>query len=350
MESRIKERILWVDILRICAMLGVISIHVGSSIDLSKLSSFDRSIVQHMGDPLNCCVPIFYMLSGMLMLQQEPDIKRLFTNKIPRLIAAIVIRLALIISLILLVALMGYVVYGREFRSDVFDNFSSRENSFLYCLIGLYLVVPFLYKICQNRKMEEYFLILSFLFSVCIPMIEMIKPISSVTTRVFGYLNVYLPVGYPMLFVLGHYLYTYWFSKIENHKVMVTAAMILGIIADIFIRANGIKWIQANVVPYVSLCELIITVPIFCFFGTVVSKWNIRSERLCALIRHMGRNSIAVFVLHWVVINFIGCIGIIPSAGHYIIGRLVEVVAVFVVCYLLSLLWEKIPVLKKVIL
>ena len=343
------DRILWVDLLRICAMLGVISIHVGSSIDWSTLSSIDHSVMQHMGDALNCCVPLFYMLSGMLMLQKEPNIRRIYTNKIPRLIAAIVIRLVLIASLILIVALMGFVVYGREFRREVFDNFASRDNSFLYCLIGLYLVEPVLYKICQSKKLEEYFLILSFFFSICVPIVESAEPLSWLTKHVFGYLNVYLPVGYPMLFVLGHYIYKYWFLKISNHKGVVTVSMIISIMADIFIRSNNIGWIQASVVPYVSLCELIIAVPIFCFFGTIISCWEPHSLIIINTIKHMGKNSIAIFVLHWVTINLFGVIGIVPSAGHYFMGRIIEVVAVYIMCYLISLIWERIPILRKVI-
>lgn len=102
-------------------------------------------------------------------------------------------------------------------------------------------------------------------------------------------------------------------------------------------------------VPYVGLSELVVSVPVFCFFGVVVSKWDINSPKLRGVITHMGENGIAIFVLHWSVINFIRAFGIMPDEGHFLIGRQLWTIIVYTISYGLSLLWERIPVFRKVI-
>lgn len=70
-QKRCNERIIWIDLLRIVAMLGVVSIHVCSSFSWDDLPDFDRKVIEITGLPLNACVPLFFMMSGMLMLEKK---------------------------------------------------------------------------------------------------------------------------------------------------------------------------------------------------------------------------------------------------------------------------------------
>ena len=335
--------------MRICSMWGVICIHVGSSVVQPIKGTVQYIVFLIQGMPLNCCVPLFYMMSGMLILQKTPDLKAIWTRKIPRLVAAIIMRLIFIAIVILTVAFMGYIVYGRPFRWEVFKDFATRDNIFLYSLIGLYVISPFLYFVCLDKKYEEYFLLLSLFFSIIVPTLQKVTAISLITTHIFSNMSVFLPLGYSLLFVLGHYLAKYIFPKIANYKFIVTVLMIIGIAADYIIRINSITWLQTGTVSYGSLCELVICIPIFCFFGVVVSCWNPQKENFVKLIQHMGRNSIAIFVLHWAVINLDRAVGINPSCGYYLIGRPMETTFIFLICYGISLIWERIPFLNKII-
>lgn len=344
-----KYRILWVDLLKIFAMLEVISVHVCACFSWDDLSDFDRKMIEITGLPLHGCVTFFFLMSGMLLLDKKPNIKRLWTSRISRLVAAIIIRLVLIVTLMVAVAVTGCIVYSHPFPVEIFDDFQSNDNMFLYSMIAIYIVYPFLYDICQDRKKEEYFLLLSFIFSVIIPILKTIPATSFITSHIAGQMNEYFPFGIPLIFVLGHWLYRYVFPVLERfNKWLLLFFAFAGVILNILIR-EYVPFLTANEVAYVGFCELVICVPIFCFFGVVVSKWDIKNDRVKNLIFHMGENGIAIFVLHWTVINFIRACGVMPDQGHFLIGRPLWTAIVYMVSFWLSLIWEKMPILNKVI-
>lgn len=344
-----KDRIIWIDLLRIVAMLGVVSIHVCSCFSWDDISAYDRRILEITGLPLNSCVPYFFLMSGMLMLDRKPDLKRIWTSRIPRLVAAIIIRLVLIVALMLAVAITGCIAYKHPFPIEIFNDFQNNDNMFLYNMIAVYIIYPFLYDICQDRKKEEYFLLISFVFSIIVPILKAVPATSFIVTHIVGQMYEYFPIGAPLLFVGGHWLYKYIFPILEGlNKWIISVAAILGIILDMLIR-EFIPVLATNEVPYVGLSELVICIPVFCFFGVVVSKWEIKSAKVKDLIAHMGENGIAIFVVHWTVINFIRACGVMPDQGHFLIGRPLWTVIVYAISFALSLIWEKIPVLNKVI-
>ena len=69
-EKPSETRTIWVDILRIIATWGVISIHGKSSysLELGSIKWMESSII---GFAFTFCVPVFLMLSGMLTLKKK---------------------------------------------------------------------------------------------------------------------------------------------------------------------------------------------------------------------------------------------------------------------------------------
>lgn len=78
-----KNRILWVDILRIIATWGVISIHGKSCYDF-EIGSYKWVEYCIIGFVFTFCVPAFLMLSGMLTLCREPSIRETVLKRVPR--------------------------------------------------------------------------------------------------------------------------------------------------------------------------------------------------------------------------------------------------------------------------
>lgn len=97
---------------------------------------------------------------------------------------------------------------------------------FLLVTIGLYMLTPFLRKICLDRRTQEYFLVLWALFEL-LP--EMLSHLFPNFENVFFWLGkdklqLNLVFGYAGYFVLGHYLTTYELSRRARRASYVLAA------------------------------------------------------------------------------------------------------------------------------
>ena len=288
------------------------------------------------------------MMSGMLLIDREPDVKKIWTSRIPRFVFAILFRL-LFFSMVVLAGIFAqYFMYGIPINFRAFDHFENMDNTFLYCIIGLYIIYPFIHDFCKSRERELYFIMLSVCFTSLIPMLENISKISSVIIHVNDSMNMYFPIGYSMFFVMGHYLYKYFFPRIEGHSCRLTIIMIISIAFNCIARYSG--WpVMATKVSYGSISEFLMCSSVFCFFGTVVSKWDIHNIALVSTINKVGKAGMSVFILHWAVVSLIRTAGIMPSAGHFLVGIPLWTTIVYVICYYLGKVWMRIPFLNKII-
>lgn len=86
-----KSRTLYLDYLRVIALLGTILLHT-SVIDWQKypVTSFNWQTFNFFDSCVRFCVPIFVMISGALFLDpdREIDNKRLFTHNILRIVTS----------------------------------------------------------------------------------------------------------------------------------------------------------------------------------------------------------------------------------------------------------------------
>lgn len=103
MEKR--ERLIWVDLLRITATWGVISIH-GKSCYEFEIGTYRWVEYGIISFAFTFCVPVFLMLSGYLSLQRQVSIEDTVKRKVPRII------LMKLVSLFLCAFSGGYMHYS----------------------------------------------------------------------------------------------------------------------------------------------------------------------------------------------------------------------------------------------
>lgn len=166
-----KKRIIWIDIIRVICTWGVICIHTRAD-DFNELPRFTYkwNMSAFWGIPWVCCVPIFLMLSGMLILRAEhaPSFANIFGKKIPRLVGAKVFQV--MIWIIMSLALFFYA--HESDMSEMLKRALTYDGAlyFLMILIGCYLITPLIWDFCHNKKLEEYFIILGIVCSIGIPL------------------------------------------------------------------------------------------------------------------------------------------------------------------------------------
>ena len=219
-----KNRIIYLDLLRIFAIISVVLFHViKHNWNVLDVNSNDWFIYNIFYPILKWNVPIFVMISGALFLNKKQDIKILYKKNILRI-------LSIFIIWSLIYAIYTFINDG-NLNEAVQTFFKGYYHLwFLYLIIGLYILVPILRKIIENENITKYFLILSGIFTFIVPMIITVIKIISINAgetaqSIVDNLNINMFIGYTFYFVLGYYL-----NNIKINKKTIRYVSIVGII------------------------------------------------------------------------------------------------------------------------
>lgn len=353
-----KERVQWIDLLRIVATWGVISIHGKSCYEFS-IGTREWVECNVLGYAFTFCVPVFLMLSGYLTLDKRITIKATFTKRILRVL------LMKIVSMLLCFVAGAFVA--------MLENSNIKEGginalrgwgygtSYLSILAGCYLVVPLIFEFVKEKKNEEYFLVLSAIFCFVVPTfvdLDYIKDmVPSYVTAVMKWVDfgeVFVPAGALSLFVLGHYL-----GRIAENITKKQA--IIFFLFGFCIWVGSSMWQTANpdianVISamrygryygsYVSPFVTLYSASVFVFFKVFFSDLNKKGEK--NYFEHLGRNSVMIFLLHGIIINLVRPHIPVFWCRSFIFETIIDVSLYFIIGYLLSLILEHIPILNKI--
>ena len=162
-----KERVIFIDLLRITSIIAVVILHVSAvrwySIDVT---SKNWLILNIYDSAVRWCVPIFIMISGIFFLNLDKQInyKRLYGKYILRIV------LVLIITSFFYYFFIG-VIEGNEINIEFIKNtvllFLQGEVRyhlwFMYVIIGLYILTPILRGVIKGSEKGdiEYFIFIS---------------------------------------------------------------------------------------------------------------------------------------------------------------------------------------------
>lgn len=197
-----KERIVYLDILRVICGFFVIVLHVSSqnwsSVDVN---SFTWDVFNFFESLTRFTVPVFVMISGSLFLNNSMNItvKNLYKKNILRLVTAY-------IGWSFIYAVCLHIGSWNGIRSFVVDVINGYYHMwFVPMMIGLYILVPVLRMITADKKVMQYFIVISVFFCFFVPV--MLKlPILSKFNFFYENMNLYFQLGYVSYFVLGSFL------------------------------------------------------------------------------------------------------------------------------------------------
>jgi len=215
-QSALNHRILSFDVLRIIAAFAVVMLHVSTEGFLGCFPSDEWEIGNIYDSISRWCVPVFFMISGALFLNQDKkiSIKTLITKNLLRIVY------------IFLFWSFCYALYN----SIICNSFNLLEIIrltlkgpvhfwFLKVLIGLYVAVPILRAITRDKRLEEYVILVAVLTAFIIPMlitaIGLFDELAGESVQKYyrGF-EIRIASGYVGYFVLGHYLNTYQLSNV----------------------------------------------------------------------------------------------------------------------------------------
>ena len=233
-----RENIGWVDVLRIVAIFMMIVSHCCDGF----VSQFDTNRANFLtgaltGSAMRACVPLFAMLTGVLLLPVLTDMKSFYKKRIGRILIPLIFWS--VVSPLLFYAYFNFInpatanpsvdLAGHTLKAEglkivtfIFNfNYDTTPLWYLYMLIGLYLIMPLVSPWIQKATQSELKLFLMIWgITLIIPYVEMVAPFLGYTGN-YGSMGIlgesfwnkygtfYYMSGFLGYLILGYYLVKY---------------------------------------------------------------------------------------------------------------------------------------------
>lgn len=343
-----------IDLLRIVSALSVVVLHVsGQYIMNYDVGSLSFRLSNFMNSVSRFGVPVFVMISGALFLSRKKEIP---THKI---------WLTYILRLLIVYGVWSFAYY--VFQSVYFWHFdfwrhgivrtvlgcvyASDHFWFLFMIMGLYAMVPFLRTWVQNASPKEldYFMILYVVFqilretavaltdkSLLLELLDMAKIIE---------LSFYL--GY---FILGYIVCTHGVSKTVKRFLYVSYP--IGVIVN-FLVSDRMSIAQnsysAGIYDSFGVFTFLHTLAIFVFFTDHFFHVDWSAKRL-RFITNLSKDTLGIYLMHVGLLTFFVNEGILELIPSPLIGVPVISLLCFVLCGITAALLRRIPFIGKYIL
>ena len=339
-----KQREYGIDLLRICAAFMVVLIHV--SADPWPHYAYDSTewFVCHFFDSLaRSAVPLFVMISGMFLLNPNKELtwKMLWKKYCKRILMIFLCWSAFYdgIYYVLWPMLQGVAPEGLQ----VWRMMWKGHYHLWYCkmLLGLYLLMPFLKKITADKALMEYFLILTAVFTVVIPVLPFWLVKEFMMDTFF-----YFTLGFVGYFVLGYYLKTVTLSGKQQAIIYV-----LGIAGLLFTIFGSVHKAYLVGVPYgyydPQLPNVVcMTIAIFVFFQY---HTNAIANRFSRAVSVLSGCTLGIYLIHPLVIMLLQRVGIGVAMCPLYTSIPLTTVLTFIISLCITWCMKKLPLLKELI-
>lgn len=341
-KSRKLKRNYWLDILKIVACLLVVVNH--SSSILIKYTNYTKISVYVYSYMFAICkigVPLFIMCTGYLLLSKKNTYKQIIKR---------IIRI--IIPLFAMSFLYYYINNGHlEFNVISFlKKFIGEPMDiylwYLYMLIGLYLVIPFIQKMINKFEKKDYiiFIILFLLIPGIVKLLSVYLKIS---------ISEFFSIGtFPI--IIGYLVAGVYLTKIKLNKSYLIIS-IVSFVVFIVIFANSFYAFYFNnyISPYMLDSVFYITVSVPSLSVFYIFRYLFENKKInltsCKIIEEISLTTFGIYLIHQLFIYKIYNMYIIQNifkTSAYL-GILILPIVIFIVCSIIMFIVRKIPFAKK---
>jgi surface polysaccharide O-acyltransferase-like enzyme len=299
-------------------------------------------------------VPLFLMLSGLLLLQPSKNegIRVFFKKRFARLGLPLMFW-----TIIYFIWDFTVVVYPFSINTIIQGILNGAYTQFWYIhvLLGLCLLTPILRVIIAhaNRVLIQYFIILWLISVSILPFLALLSPLQLSK-------NIFTITGYVGYFILGIYL-----SSVQIRRRTVLAFMFLGItLTALGTYVLAVTNVSANMYffqEYLSPTVILTSVMAFLLLLTIkphpVASLSLQHETkpniFSKILKVISQNTLGIYFVHVMVIEAIqwGLLGF--TLNRETLHPIVEVPLLLIITLFASLgiilLLKKIPKVKKIV-
>lgn len=294
-DAKLKDRALGMDITRAVACAMVVLLHVSAT----YFYSFGPLWIPSLAfDALSrSCVPIFFMLSGALLLWQDEPPLRFYRKRASRIIPP------LIFWTIVYVALFGDTSIPVIAQFGIYLTRPYGHLWYFYALFGLYLSAPYLGRMLRaSSELESRIFLLLWFFFACI-----LYQAGLIYARWWDpatFLGAQLFSGYLGLFVLGGYLRRYRPITTTGSRWICSVVFVGSSVATAFLTySHSMHMGRPDESVYFGYRAPLVVVAAASAFAFLTSISQLPT-RLAALVRVISDCSLGIYCLHVMIISF----------------------------------------------
>lgn len=328
-----KKNFFWIDFLKSLAAFAVIILHVSVPV----VYRFEEKEIWWAGNFYNSLVrfsvPIFVMISGVLLLGKSEKLLDFLQKRFLRLLLPFALW-----SIIYLALKIDYSLPTNEILSYAIKQLKGGTEFhlwYVYMIIGLYLFIPILNKWILNSTKKEiiYFL------SIWIFILLLQFPIfNKLFTRIdFRYFSGY--IGY---LVLGYFLQHFVNLKRSVGILLFLLGFLFTAITTYFLsETSGV--LDARFYDFLSVNVVVASIGIFIAFKDII----IKNEKIIKGISFISKYSYGIYLSHIFVLIMFAKIGFSYDFFNYWIRIPFIAISCFALSLLLTFLISKIPLVGK---
>ena len=342
-----KERILFLDILNIVAIISVIALHMNGIVHTySEGRSWATSLI------VEClcyfAVPIFFMVSGanLLNYRDKYDTKTFFKKRFTKVLVPSIFW---IIIMILWKSSLNQIEFknASELLDAIFNNKVEYTYYFIWEILGIYLTLPIISKIIYNKgKVDNrilwYFVITFFIFNSFLPYIFSLFSINY--NLAFS-----IRIGeYYIFVVLGYLLLNTDIKK--KHRIIL---YILGILCIIFrytmtyFLSHKYGMLDRSTWGYTQFHSIILACVVFVFFKYLNLNKIKNNEKICHIIQRVSSCSFGIYLIHLIVKYYeTELFSLNIYSWKY---RTIGIISTYLISLLIIMILKKIPIIKKIV-
>lgn len=327
-----KTKSQWLDVLRTLATFSVVFLHVSAVLlTQSNHISYHDFVVGNIFDgAVRFCVPVFFMISGALLLSKEYPLDVYFKKRFIRIIPAFIVwSLIYILWQLYELHSIGRIFTAKEILNYTIDKLltgSEYHMWFVYVLIGMYMFVPVLGKWIRNASQNEilYFLIVWWVILLFnYPVLENYQNIIELS-NFSGYIG-YLVLGYWLFHTKNTFFNKKWFGLI---LFIVGTVITIGATHLMTIHRGRLS---ENFYDYLTLNVMLSASGVF----LLVKNVTIKNKAIALFTANVSKNGYGIYLGHVLVIKlmfrFLGF-------NLSISVDWLSIIIVSVVCFLLTML------------
>ena len=339
------KRTIYLDILKIIAIIGVVLNHSYWYLASNNLVNYSFKVFILLA--VKFAVPIFLMVSGALLLHKKDSFKNVFCKRILRVLVPLIV-ITVIWSIFDKKNLMRLPIYFAEL--DV-NNGAPYWGWYIYVLIAIYLVLPFLFLFVKNFKDNDYkmFIILFLIIPAFITFgCKILDVFFSKSIYVTSYVTGTIFSEYIALFVTGYYLSKQNITK--KGKNVAIIALILSLATALILEI--INYTVYNNTILLDNCLLpTAIIPAISLFVIIKYYFNdgVKKESAKKSIIYMSNLVFGIYLFHVFFVHIIYNFDFMKAIFSFnsFIGLLILDLLVFLFSGITVTLLRKIPIVNK---
>lgn len=309
-------------------------------------------------------VPLFFMISGALLLEKTEDYKKVLEKRLPRYLVLMIVFAAISVSSYKIRALCQGNEYFISIKSFILGLFSGNLDGtfhhwYLYSYLGFLLTLPLLQRIAKGINTQDFWVlvILHGIFSSIIPMLNILLSINNMSTVIISE-HFFIPLATAKSFfypLVGYYLD----KKVDVSKFKVKDILgmliigFLGVILSCICTYWEGSTTGTYTQNYVQLFDYVTTIIAFLIIKYIFTEIIRLSStgKMQDVICYIGSLTLGIYLLEpifklflweWYH-NTIECL--VPR----LIGSMIWLIGVMILCGTVTAILKKLPVFRKII-